>query len=136
MPTPSAPRRRSPAGLFGHPVGQARRGLRRKLGEAVRLSASTGVNLSGLSADWARLAARTCGAEARIVYDPDADGPLYLAVTAARANAITAAKAMPIEPGATYAFDLAATTPTAGGPGSTPPAAGSSRACSATRRST
>ncbi len=94
------------AGLFGHLVGQARRGLRRRLGEAVRLIDSTGVSLGGLSADWARFATRTCGAKAHIVYDPDADCPLYLAVTAARVNDITAAKAMPIEPGATYVFDL------------------------------
>ena len=66
----------------------------------------TGVSLSGLSADWARFATRTRGAKAPIVYDPDADCPLYRAVTAARVNDITAAKAMPIEPGATYVFDL------------------------------
>ena len=32
--------------------------------------------------------------------------PLYLMVTAANVNDITAAKAMPIEAGATYVFDL------------------------------
>ena len=41
-----------------------------------------------------------------IVYDPDADRPVYFAVTPANVNDITAAKAMPIEPGATYVFDL------------------------------
>ena len=41
-----------------------------------------------------------------MIYDPDAERPLYLEVTTARVNDITAAKAMPIEPGATYVFDL------------------------------
>jgi len=41
-----------------------------------------------------------------VIYDPDAERPLYLEVTTARVNDITAAKAMPIEPGATYVFDL------------------------------
>ena len=33
-------------------------------------------------------------------------GPVYHAVTAANVNDITAAKAMPVEAGATYVFDL------------------------------
>jgi hypothetical protein len=36
----------------------------------------------------------------------DADRPIYAAVTAAKINDITAARAMPITPGATYVFDL------------------------------
>jgi IS4 transposase len=40
------------------------------------------------------------------MYDPDADQPLFLIVTPANVNDITAAKEMPIEPGATYIFDL------------------------------
>jgi Transposase DDE domain len=64
------------------------------------------VRLSGLSANWATFSAGVCGAKAHIIYDPDADQPLYLMVTAANVNDITAAKEMPIEPGATYVFDL------------------------------
>ena len=41
-----------------------------------------------------------------MVYDPNADRPVYFAVTPAKVNDITAAKAMPIEPGATYVYDL------------------------------
>jgi Transposase DDE domain len=59
-----------------------------------------------LSDDWATFSAGVCGAKAHIVYDPDADQPLYLMVTAANINDIVAAKQMPIEPGATYVFDL------------------------------
>ena len=40
------------------------------------------------------------------IYDPDADQPLYLMVTAANVNDITAAKQMPIELGVTHVFDL------------------------------
>jgi hypothetical protein len=72
----------------------------------VRLIDSTGVRLSGLSGDWATFSTGVCGAKAHIIYDPDADQPLYLVVTAANVNDITAAKAMPIEAGATYVFDL------------------------------
>jgi IS4 transposase len=93
------------SGLFAHMVGQASRGLGRKLGEAVRLIDSTGLRLSGLS-DWAGFSTGVCGAKLHVVYDPDADRPLYAALSAARVNDITAAKTMPIEAGATYVFDL------------------------------
>ena len=59
-----------------------------------------------LSGEWATFSAGVCGAKAHIIYDPDADQPLYLMVTPANVNDITAAKQMPIEPGATYVFDL------------------------------
>ena len=51
-----------------------------------------------------------CGAKLHVVYDPDADRPIYAAITPARVNDITAAQTMPIEPGATYVFDLGYTT--------------------------
>lgn len=94
------------AGLFGHLVGQVTRGLRRKTSEAVHLIDSTGFRLSALSQDWARFSSGVCGIKVHVVYDPDAACPLYAAVTPANVNDITAAKAMPIEPGATYVFDL------------------------------
>ena len=74
--------------------------------DAVRLIDSTGLRLSSLSEDWATFSADVCGAKAHIVYDPNADHPVYFAVTPANVNDITAAKAMPIEPGATYVYDL------------------------------
>lgn len=98
------------SGLFAVLVAQARRGLRKASADAVRLINSTGVRLSGVAAEWARFShsasGGVCGAKAHIVYDPDADRPLYLDVTKANVNDITAAKAMPLEPGATYVFDL------------------------------
>ena len=82
-------------------------GLRRKLGGAVRLLDATKVNLSGPGARWARFSDNHCAAKLHIVYDPHGAVPLRCAVTPDRVNDITPAKAMPIEPGATYVFDLA-----------------------------
>lgn len=92
--------------LFTEMLRQAHRGLRRSTADAVRLIDSTGLRLSSLSQDWATFSADVFGAKAHIIYDPNADRPVYFAVTAANVNDITAAKAMPIEPGVTYVYDL------------------------------
>ena len=94
------------ADLFGRLLQRAHCGLRRSLAETTYLIDSTGVRLSGRAAEWARFSAKACGAKVHVIYDPDADRPVYAAVTAARVNDITAAQAMPIEAGATYVFDL------------------------------
>jgi hypothetical protein len=93
-------------GLLSALIAQLQRGYRRKIGDCVRLIDSTSVRLSDLSGGWATFSAGVCGAKAHIIYDPDANQPLYLQVTAANVNDITAAKDMPIEAGATYVFDL------------------------------
>src|SRR5579864_88210 len=92
--------------LFSQMLPQAHRGLRRATADAVRLIDSTSIRLSSLSEDWATFSADVFGAKAHIVYDPNADRPVYFAVTPANVNDITAAKVMPIEPGATYVYDL------------------------------
>lgn len=92
--------------LFTQMLKQAHRGLRQATQDAVRLIDSTSVRLSRLSEEWATFSAGVCGAKVHVVYDPDADRPIYFAVTAANVNDITVAKAMPIEAGATYVFDL------------------------------
>jgi IS4 transposase len=92
--------------LFMQMLGQAHRGLRRTTADAVRLIDSTSLQLSRLSADWATFSTDVFGAKAHIIYDPHADRPVYFAVTPANVNDITAAKAMPIEPGVTYVYDL------------------------------
>jgi hypothetical protein len=94
------------AGLLSALMAQVQAGYRRKIGDCVRLIDSTSVQLSGLSGDWATFSAGVCGAKAHIIYDPDADQPLYLMVTPSNVNDITAAKEMPIEAGASYVFDL------------------------------
>src|SRR5215472_12079967 len=85
---------------------QAHRGLRRKLAETTYLSDATGVRLNEHSAGWTRFATGVCGAKVHVIYDADADRPIYAAVSAAKVNDITVAQQMPIEPGATYVFDL------------------------------
>jgi len=92
--------------LLATMMRQAHRGLRRALAETTYLIDSTGLRLNGLSGGWARFRAGVCGAKLHVVYDADADRPIYAAVTAAKVNDITAAQAMPITPGATYVFDL------------------------------
>jgi len=92
--------------LLGAMMGQAHRGLRRALADTVYLIDSTGLRLSERSADWARFSAGVCGAKLHVIYDPDADQPIYAAISAAKVNDITPAQQMPIEPGATYVFDL------------------------------
>jgi len=94
------------AGLLSALMAQLQAGYRRKIGDCVRLIDSTSVRLNKLSGNWATFSAGVCGAKAHIIYDPDADQPLYLMVTPCNVNDITAAKAMPIEAGATYVFDL------------------------------
>ena len=94
------------AALFAEMVKGAHRGLRRKIADTTYLLDSTGVQLNSLSSDWARFSKGVCGAKMHVVYDPDADRPTFFSVSAANVNDITEAKAIPIEQGATYVFDL------------------------------
>ncbi len=94
------------SGLFARMVAMGGRGMRRSSADMVRLIDATGIRLSGLACDWARFSKGVSGAKAHIVYDPDAERPLYLEVTPAKVNDIVVARAMPIERGATYVFDL------------------------------
>lgn len=94
------------AELFAVMMARAHRGLRRRLADTTYLIDSTGLRLDRRSLDWARFSASVCGVKLHVVYDPDADRPIYAAITPARVNDITAAQAMPIAPGATYVFDL------------------------------
>jgi hypothetical protein len=87
-------------------MARAHRGLRRSLAETTYLIDASGLKLDSRSLDWARFSQRVCGAKMHVIYDADADQPIYAAITPARVNDITAAQAMPIEPGATYVFDL------------------------------
>src|SRR6266404_1350588 len=94
------------AELLAMMMKQAHRGLRRKLAETTYLIDATSARLNERSAGWARFSAGVCGAKVHVIYDADADRPIYAAVTAANVNDITMAQQMPIEPGATYVFDL------------------------------
>jgi IS4 transposase len=94
------------SGVFADLVRQLTRNHRRKIDEVVHLIDASSLRLNALSKDWAQFSAGVCGVKMHVIYDPDADCPIYVAVTPANVNDITAAKAMPIEPGATYVFDL------------------------------
>ena len=96
-------------------LAQAGRGFRGKMADAVRPIDSTGLRPAGVGAEWARFSTSVFGAKAHVVYDPDLGRPIY--------HAVTAAKDMPIEAGATYVFDLGYST-LPGGPGSMRSAAG------------
>jgi IS4 transposase len=93
-------------GLLMSLMSMLQTGYRRKIRDCVRLIDSTTVRLTRLSGDWATFSTGVCGAKAHIIYDPDADQPLYLMVTPSNVNDITAAQQMPIQAGATYVFDL------------------------------
>lgn len=92
--------------LFKDLMAASHRRVRQALGGATYLIDSTHLHLNEHSAKWARYSAGVCGAKVHVVYDPDADQPIYAAFTTANVNDITVAQQMPIEPGATYVFDL------------------------------
>ena len=92
--------------LFTHLLAQAHCGLRRATKDAIRLIDSTSLPLNAFSNSWASYDAHGAGAKLHVVFDPSAGTPVHFAVTAQRMQDITAAKAMPIEAGATYVFDL------------------------------
>lgn len=101
---------RRPAAVFSELFdilrAQAHRGLRKASKEAVRLIDSSRITLNALSRDWAHYDATCDGVKLHVVYDPDAALPVHFAVSPARENDMVEAKEMPIEPGATYVFDL------------------------------
>jgi len=63
--------------LFMYMLATTKRGLRRKLGDAVRLIDSTSLHLAGAGTNWARFSTDVCGAKAHVVYDPDLGWPIY-----------------------------------------------------------
>lgn len=94
------------AELFQALLAQAHRGLRKASAGAVRLIDSSRITLNALSRDWAHYDATCDGVKLHVVFDPHAALPVYFAVSPARENDMVQAKNMPVEPGATYVFDL------------------------------
>ena len=106
--------------VFGGVLSALMAQLERISAEAARLRPlidSTGVRLSGL-ATIGRVSAGVCGAKAHIIYDRI---PTSRSIVVCSQSTRHGAKAMPIEVGATYVFDLAITT-MAGGRGLIRPA--------------
>ena len=94
------------AELFDVVLAQAHRGLRKATKDAVRLIDATRIPLNALSTSWAQYDTRSNGVKVSIVYDPDAIVPVLFAINLARENDMVPAKEFPIEPGATYVFDM------------------------------
>ena len=113
--------------LLAAMIRRAHRGLRRTMDGATYLIDSTSLTLTDRSAVWARFSADTAGVKTHVIYDADADCPIYAAVSTANVNDITAAKACQ-SPKAPPMSLISATMTTDGGPGSMPPAAASSAA--------
>jgi len=68
---------------------------------AVRLIDATRIMAGRRVAHWSS----DGGIKLHLVYEPESDRPVCFAVTPERINDITAARTLPIEPGATYVFD-------------------------------
>ena len=92
--------------VFAALVTRARPGLRRKLRGAVRLIDATSISLSSHSASWVPRKAGHYRAKVHVVYDPVGVLPVHADITHQNVNDITPARALELEPGATYVFDL------------------------------
>lgn len=79
----------------------------RQVGKDLRLVDSTLIHPGSGAEDWASFQNGKVAAKVHVVYDPKAELPVFYELTSGNTNDITVAKAkMPIEPGATYVFDL------------------------------
>jgi putative transposase len=78
----------------------------RQEGEAlIRLLDSTPLALKGEGFAWAEASARIRGLKLHLLYDPRQPRPVWFAVSSAKVEDVVAARAVPLEPGATYVFD-------------------------------
>ncbi len=73
----------------------------------MRILDATRVQLSSLSGGWVDTVNGKGAIKLHIVFDPCLDAPLAATFTGQKTNDITPAKALPLEPGVTYVFDLA-----------------------------
>lgn len=92
------------AELFATLSRDAAHRLKREGDAMVRLIDATPIPLPQLCA-WATSNGRTRGMKLHLVYNPQTDHPLRIEVSPANVNDITAGRAFPIEPGASYVFD-------------------------------
>ncbi len=102
--------RRRPAAIFAEAFAalsqQAQRHLRHEGRQMLRLIDASPIPLSRLSA-WAKSNGRTRGLKLHVVYDPLADRPAAVEITAATVNDVVVGRDFTIEAGATYVFDKA-----------------------------
>lgn len=99
---------RRPVGVFADTFtllcGLADRQTRREGAAVVRLIDASPIPLGKLC-EWAEWNGRIRGMKMHVVYDPDADCPHQVEVTAATVNDIEIGRNVAIEPGLTYVFD-------------------------------
>jgi putative transposase len=102
--------RRRPSAIFAETFAAlselAACALPRQGQEVLRLIDATPIPLTSLH-QWADWNGRTRGLKAHVTYDPDADRPVHLEITAATVNDVVVSRNQPIEPGATHVFDKA-----------------------------
>jgi IS4 transposase len=102
--------RRRPSAIFAEVFAElsslACCALPREGQQVLRLIDSTPIPLASLH-KWAEWNGRTRGLKTHVIYDPDADRPVHLEITAATVNDVVVGRRQPIEPGATYVFDKA-----------------------------
>lgn len=94
------------ADLFAVMTMSASSGLRRLLREAVHLVDATSIRLTDVSRAWADYEAHGALVKLHVDFDADRSIPANIAITPARINDVCMAETMPVEPGATYVFDL------------------------------
>jgi putative transposase len=94
------------AETFAFLSGLADKTLRREGAEMLRLIDATPIPLHRI-VGWAKWNGRTRGLKLHVVYDPHADHPRSIDITPANVHDVVAGRAVPIETGATYAFDKA-----------------------------
>ena len=94
------------ADLFAAMTMSASGGLRRFVHEAVHLVDATSIRLTDMSRAWADYAAHGALVKLHVDFDADRSMPANIAITPARVNDVCMVATMPIEPGATYVFDL------------------------------
>lgn len=92
--------------LFAVMTTCASAGLRRFVREAVHLVDATSIRLTDVSRAWADYEAHGALVKLHVDFDAERSIPANIAITPARLNDVSLAATMPIEPGATYVFDL------------------------------
>ncbi|MEQ1713794.1 MAG: IS4 family transposase [Hyphomicrobium sp.] len=94
------------ADLFAVLTAQASTGLRRTTREAIHLVDATSIRLADISRAWADYEAHGALVKLHVDFDADCEIPANFAITPARVNDVSMAHTLPVEPGATYVFDL------------------------------
>lgn len=94
------------AELFSVMTSSASSGLRRHLRDALHLVDATSIRLTDVSRHWADYEKHGALVKLHVDFDAGRSIPANIAITPARINEVSLAATMPVEPGATYVFDL------------------------------